>query len=90
MIEIMTPKRFLALGGAWFAGRDETGVLWRKSWRSGERWAAVEVENGTPEFDGSRKRHVLQVPPELPSARAAVAWTYGMTEREYLGLAVRT
>ncbi len=90
MIEILGTKRFLALGGAWIAGRDETGTLWRKTWRTGDTWAAVEVENGTPEPDGSRQRYILQVPPDLPTPRAAVAWTYGMSEREYRALSLRT
>ena len=90
MIEIIGTKRFLSLGGAWIAGRDETGVLWRKTWRSGDAWAAVEVENGTAERDGSRQRYILQVPPELPTPRAAVAWTYGMSERDYRALTLRT
>ena len=90
MIEIMGTKRFLALGGASIAGSDETGTLWRKIWRFGDEWAAVEVENGTAEPDGTRQRYILQVPPELRTARAAVAWTYGMSEREYRGLTLRT
>lgn len=90
MIEIMGPKCFLALGGASISARDDTGTLWRKIWRFGDEWAAVEVENGTPEPDGTRQRYILQVPPDLRTARAAVAWTYGMSEREYRGLTLRT
>src|SRR5262245_46443853 len=58
MIEIMTPERFVRMGGASRVSHDETGVLWRKLW--GFRgvtigsWTAVEVVNGTPEADGSR------------------------------------
>ncbi len=90
MIEIMTPARFLALGGARKAAQDETGILWRKTWTSGDSWAAVEVENGTAELDGTRRHYILQVPADLGSARAAVAWTYGMTERDYRRLSQRT
>ena len=50
----------------------------------------VEVTNGTPEADGSRKVYWLNVPPEMQSAQQAVAWTYGMTPDEYSGLVVRT
>ena len=90
MIEIMTPQRFLANGGASFVTQDETGILWRKTWWNGDTWAAVEVVNGTPEPDGTRRHYVLQVPPEMPTAMSAVAWTYGMSERQYANLLLRT
>ena len=76
------------------SAEDETGVLWRKLW--GFRgvtvgsWTAVEVVNGTPEADGSRKRYVLRVPSRMRTAREAVAWTYGLTEKQYAGLELRT
>lgn len=50
----------------------------------------VEVVNGTPEPDGSRRTYWLRVPPSMQTAQEAVAWTYGMTRDEYGGLAVRT
>ncbi len=90
MIEIMTPKRFVECGGAKVISRDETGILWRAFWWNGEAWAAVEVVNGTPGPNGKHQSYFLQVPPELRSARAAVAWTYGIPEHQYACLAVRT
>jgi hypothetical protein len=82
MIEILTPERFIAQGGAYRIAQDETGVLWRQRWRW-EAWAAVEVINGTPGEDGTRKRYFLQVPANMRSAREAVAWTYGLPEQRY-------
>jgi len=82
MIEIMTPERFIAEGGAYRVAQDETGILWRQRWRW-EAWAAVEVVNGTPELDGERKRYFLQVPANMRTAREAVAWTYGLPEQRY-------
>jgi hypothetical protein len=82
MIEIMTPQRFIEEGGAYRVAVDDTGVLWRQRWRW-EAWAAVEVVNGTPEPDGSRKRYFLQVPATVRTPREAVAWTYGLAERHY-------
>lgn len=90
MIEIMGVSRFLELGGASKVAQDATGTLWRKTWFAGDSWAAVEVVNGTPEPDGTYRRYVLQVPPEMPTARAAVAWTYGLTEHQYGRLTLRT
>ena len=94
MIEIMTPERFIASGAPARVAEDETGVLWRKLW--GFRgvtvgsWTAVEVVNGTPEADGSRKHYFLRVPSRMRTAREAVAWTYGLTEKQYAGLQLRT
>ncbi len=51
---------------------------------SAEAIVAVEVLNSTPEPDGSFKRYLLRVPPAMQRARQAVAWTFGMTESEYL------
>jgi hypothetical protein len=43
----------------------------------------VEVVNGTPEPDGTHKRYFLQVPPTVRTPREGVAWTYGLSERQY-------
>jgi hypothetical protein len=90
MIERLTPERFVASGAAYRIAEDETGVLWERRWPDGDAWAAVEVINGTPEPDGSIKHYFLQVPPNMLTARSAVAWTYGLTARQYRGLLLRT
>jgi hypothetical protein len=90
MIEIMTPQRYVALGGAVRVAEDETGILWRKAWLAFDAWAAVEVINATPEPDGTRKHFFLQVPANIQTAREAVAWTYGMRADAYARLVVRT
>jgi hypothetical protein len=90
MIEIMTPQRYVAQGGAVRVAEDETGILWRKAWLSFDAWAAVEVINATPEPDGTRKHFFLQVPANIQTAREAVAWTYGLRPKVYASLVVRT
>jgi hypothetical protein len=90
IIEILSPARFVRMGGAMRVNEDDTGVLWRAVWRFGDAWAAVEVVNGTPQADGSPKHHFLQVPANLPTPRAAVAWSYGLHEHEYRRLVLRT
>ncbi|MGA7326896.1 MAG: DUF6745 domain-containing protein [Rhodomicrobium sp.] len=90
MIERLTPERYIACGAAYRVSEDETGILWERRWADGDAWAAVEVINGTPEPDGERRRYFLQVPPNMLTARSAVAWTYGMTARQYRGLILRT
>jgi hypothetical protein len=90
MIEIMSPQRYIALGGAKKVAQDETGVLWRKIWLNYDVWTAVEVINATPEPDGTHKHFFLQVPANIATAREAVAWTYGMRPDVYAKLVVRT
>ncbi len=90
MIEIMTPQRYVALGGAVRVAEDEAGILWRRNWLASDAWAAVEVINATPEPDGTRRHFFLQVPANLRTARDAVAWTYGMRPDAYAGLVLRT
>jgi hypothetical protein len=90
MIDIMTPARFIREGDAVTVAEDETGILWNKTWTAWDAWAAVQVQNGTPEPDGTYKQYFLQVPPTVRSARQAVAWTYGLSEFEYAALKQRT
>jgi hypothetical protein len=47
----------------------------------------VEVVNATPEPDGSRATYWLRVPPDIRSAHAGVAWTFGFNEGNYRPLA---
>jgi hypothetical protein len=44
----------------------------------------VDVENATPEPDGTFKRYCLMVPPETQTCHEGVAWTHWMTPREYV------
>jgi Domain of unknown function (DUF6745) len=90
MIEIVTPQRYVALGGAVRVAEDDAGILWRKVWWASDAWAAVEVVNATPEPDGTRRHFFPQVPANMRTAREAVAWTYGLRENAYAGLVVRT
>jgi hypothetical protein len=84
MIEIMTPQRYVALGGTVRVAEDETGILWRKAWLASDAWAAVEVINATPEPDCTRKHFFLEVPANMRTAREAVAWTYGLSANAHL------
>ena len=75
---------------------DDTGRLWcvnplRRALASepGDI-KLVEVVNGTAETDGSRKHFYLRVPSHLRTPREAVAWTYGLTAKQYAALELRT
>lgn len=72
-----------ALGGA-VVQQDDYGCLWRTERRiDGEPLVAVEVVNSTPEPDGSYRRYFLRVPPTVRTARGGLAWSFGLTRREY-------
>jgi hypothetical protein len=43
----------------------------------------LEVLDGTPQADGTRKKYFLRVPPNLKNCLRAVSWTFGMTPKEY-------
>jgi hypothetical protein len=79
--------RYLRDAGATLAGRDRFGSLWRLDQPDDEPLVMVEVVNATPEPDGTRASYWLRVPPDIGSPHAAVAWTFGFSERTYRPLA---
>ncbi len=88
MTERFGPERLVREGGAELVDEDETGRLWRRSfpgarWNRPEPLVMVEVRNSTPEPDGSVRMYFLRVPPTIASARAAVAWTFGLEHTAY-------
>ena len=87
MIERIGAQTYLAASHAQCIHRDDTGALWQQILGSRDQHVDtvhfVEVVNGTREPDGSNKRYHLQVPPWVRTAREAVAWTYGLSEKDY-------
>jgi hypothetical protein len=86
--------RFVVDSGAIPVHADDTGALYRLELPGDEPLVVVSLMNSTPEPapdagllqapDGSwRKRYVLRVPPEMQTARQAVAWTFGKTGAQY-------
>ncbi|HLE99482.1 MAG TPA: hypothetical protein VI540_06245 [Gaiellaceae bacterium] len=83
-IERIGLERFLLTLGAQVIQQDDHGRLWRMERQiDGEPFVAVEVVNATEEQDGSRRTYFLRVPPSTRTARQAVAWTFGLTRKEY-------
>jgi hypothetical protein len=76
-------ERYLADSGAIQIAADECGVLYKKMQANDEPIVVVKVTNPTPEPDGSHKHYFLRVPPQMTSARAAVAWTFDIKPEEY-------
>jgi hypothetical protein len=83
MIDRYGSSRFIIDSGAVEVNRDECGVLYRKEFTNDEALVMVKVLNSTPEPDGSFKEYFLRVPPNMTTAREAVAWTFNMDPQEY-------
>lgn len=83
MIERYGPEKFIVDCGAEFVQEDEFGTLYAKYLVADEPFVMVKVINKTPEPDGTRNEYFLRVPPNIKSARAAVAWSFAMRESEY-------
>jgi hypothetical protein len=87
MTESYGLDRYVRDAGGRLVGRDAYGSLWRLDRPGGGPLVMVEVVNSTPEPDGSRATYWLRVPPDIRSAHAGVAWTFGLNEGNYRPLA---
>jgi hypothetical protein len=56
----------------------------------GEPVRLLLCTNGTPERDGTRRQFGLTTPATCETALAAAGWTYGLSAKQYAGLARRT
>jgi hypothetical protein len=83
MLERFGYDRFILELGAVRVQSDAFGALYRIRRPHRAPLALVHVTNSTPEVDGVRKRYFLRVPPDVRTAREAVAWTFGMRSAEY-------
>jgi hypothetical protein len=82
MLERYGCERYLRNAGAEWVSHDDVGTLWSAT-LGDERLVVVEVRNSTPEPDGRYTTYWLRVPPEVRTAREAVAWTFGLTADDY-------
>jgi len=83
MIEQYGESKYLLETGATVVSEDECGILYRKDLDFDDPIVMVKVLNSTLEPDGERRTYFLRVPPEVRSAREAVAWTFGLGADEY-------
>lgn len=83
LIALYGHERYMKDSGAALVHQDERGKLWRKKRAEDADLVMVEVTNSTPEPDGSVRSYLLRVPPNMRTASAAVAWTFGLRSREY-------
>lgn len=83
LIERYGVQQYVLDSGATIIHHDECGTLYSKEVVRDEPILMVRVTNSTPEPDGEYKEYFLRVPPNMRSARQAVAWTFGLPEDEY-------
>jgi hypothetical protein len=83
LIEQFGAERYMRESGAVLQHQDHRGKLWRKERAGDTPYVMVEVRNSTPEPDGSVKNYWLRVPPQCRTASKAVAWTFGLSVKDY-------
>lgn len=76
-------EQFMIQSGAVIIHKDAFGVLYLKELTGDEPIAMVKVTNSTAEPDGTYKEYCLRVPPNMTTAKQAVAWTFGMEPDQY-------
>jgi len=83
LIERLGTQEYLFATGAKVRNIDKFGTLYIKHMPGDESIVMVHLVNKTPEPDGSYKDYFLRVPPNMHSAQAAVAWTFGLDADSY-------
>lgn len=83
MIERIGHERLIRDGCARRVSEDELGILWRLDLPDDEPLVCVEVTDASPGPGAVYRRYLLRVPPDVRSAREAVAWTFGVDAGEY-------
>ncbi|MBX9692115.1 MAG: hypothetical protein K2Z81_07010, partial [Cyanobacteria bacterium] len=83
LIELYGLEQFLKDSEAVIIDEDECGSLYRRDLIADEPIVVVKVKNSTAEPDGTFRWYFLRVPPEISTAREAVAWTFGLNVNDY-------
>lgn len=83
LIELFGVTRYIQECDAEIVNQDEFGTLYRKRMARDEHLVMVRVKNSTPEPDGTFREYFLRVPPNMRTAREAIAWTFDMEADEY-------
>ncbi|HEY9775370.1 MAG TPA: hypothetical protein V6C81_16510 [Planktothrix sp.] len=83
MLERFGMSRYIEEAGVEPVHEDQFGTLFRREMPNDEPLVLLKVLNSTPEPDGSIKEYFLRVPPNIQTAREAVAWTFGFDPETY-------
>lgn len=91
MIERFGADRFMGETDATLVDDDpEWGRLWRCELSGDEPTVMVECVDATPGPDDVARAYWLRVPPDTRTARAALAWTFGMESADQYAPGVQT
>lgn len=84
MMSLYGESRFLIDSNADLLDEDECGSLYRVQLAGGEPLVMVRVKDPTPSKQGTMGTYYLRVPPDMETAKQAVAWTFGFdSPRDY-------
>lgn len=83
MIDLYGASRYLEDSGSRLVSKDEYGELYQRELPDDEPLTMVRVKNSTMEPDGTFRYYFLRVPPNMMTAKEAVAWTFGLESGEY-------
>lgn len=83
MIDLYGASRYLEDSGSRLISKDEYGELYQQDLPDDEPLTMVRVKNSTMEPDGTFRYYFLRVPPNMMTAKEAVAWTFGLESGEY-------
>jgi hypothetical protein len=83
ILEKFGVSRYISEAGVEPIHEDEYGTLFRRELPGDESLVLLRVINSTPEPDGTYKEYFLRVPPEIETAKQAVAWTFGFESDSY-------
>jgi len=89
MIERYGQEKYLKDSNAKEIHKDEFGTLFLKEIPDDEPLVMVKVINSTPEIINGKmvfKDYFLRVPPDIKTAKEAVAWTFAKSKEEYIPL----
>jgi hypothetical protein len=79
LVERYGPGRWLSDSGAKPIQSDDWGTLYDLAMP----YRVVKLINSTVDEDGTRREYYRNVPAECATARQAIAWSYGLEEKEY-------
>ncbi|MDZ4835278.1 MAG: hypothetical protein SGJ27_15990 [Candidatus Melainabacteria bacterium] len=88
-LDMFGEERFIRESGSTVVDQDQYGTLYKYTFKVqdplslDEPLMMVRVRNATRELDGTFKDYYLRVPPNMTTAKEAVAWTFGMSVDDY-------
>lgn len=83
LLDIYGEARYLQDTDAELVHEDQYGKLYCKRFSGDEPLLMVRVKNSTPEPDGTWRHYFLRVPPNIRTAKEAVAWTFALEQDQY-------